>query len=504
MRPPANSCSRSTFTSASRPTRRAVSSSRWCATPIARTSSSWRVNSATLSEKARLGKLVAAEMQGGCFTVSSLGGIGGTAFTPIINAPEVAILGVSRASQRPVYQDGAFVPRLMLPLSLSYDHRVIDGADAVRFTSFLGKALADVQGLLRAHSMKLTVTVPDLGGFKDVAVIDVLVKPGQAVEVETPLITVESDKATMDIPSTVGRHGRERRREAGRQGQHGFARRGAAGRLGGFERPDGAARGAARPGAVRRGALPRYRADAADAGGCARDACAGFRGQGGCRPRCCRQARPARLRVRSRRAGRRSRRLYGRVPRRRPRPARRAGRALADAGRRLPQCRLHPVQGAAARGAGHRGCAGDVGARRALRRSADRCGEAARLEGFGRRPAHGRAAQPGAAAQGDGGAGHGVLHLASRDARGRWRGRPHGEFPAVRHRRRLGVGATAGPAGRPAHHRLDRSARTRPAREHAGDRRRHHRPRDGDRVCGARRQGQRRGADGRAHAGLRP
>ncbi len=105
---------------------------------------------ATLSEKARLGKLVAAEMQGGCFTVSSLGGIGGTAFTPIINAPEVAILGVSRASQRPVYQAGAFVPRLMLPLSLSYDHRVIDGADAVRFTSFLGKALADVQGLLRA------------------------------------------------------------------------------------------------------------------------------------------------------------------------------------------------------------------------------------------------------------------------------------------------------------------------------------------------------------------
>ena len=105
---------------------------------------------AALSEKARLGKLVAAEMQGGCFTVSSLGGIGGTAFTPIINAPEVAILGVSRASQRPVCQDGAFVPRLMLPLSLSYDHRVIDGADAVRFTSFLGKALADVQGLLRA------------------------------------------------------------------------------------------------------------------------------------------------------------------------------------------------------------------------------------------------------------------------------------------------------------------------------------------------------------------
>jgi len=105
---------------------------------------------AVLSEKARTGKLAAAEMQGGVFTISSLGGIGGTAFTPIINAPEVAILGVSRASLRPVYEDGKFVPRLMLPLSLSYDHRVIDGADAARFTAFLAKALADVQGLLRA------------------------------------------------------------------------------------------------------------------------------------------------------------------------------------------------------------------------------------------------------------------------------------------------------------------------------------------------------------------
>ena len=101
-----------------------------------------------LSEKARAGKLTAAEMQGGCFTISSLGGIGGTAFTPIINPPEVAILGVSRSSKKPVYRDGAFVPRLMLPLSLSYDHRVIDGADAARFTSFLGTALADVPTLL--------------------------------------------------------------------------------------------------------------------------------------------------------------------------------------------------------------------------------------------------------------------------------------------------------------------------------------------------------------------
>ncbi len=103
-----------------------------------------------LSDKARAGKLTAADMQGGCFTVSSLGGIGGTAFTPIINAPEVAILGVSRSAMKPVYVDGQFVPRLMLPLSLSYDHRVIDGAEAARFTTALGAALADVHRLLEA------------------------------------------------------------------------------------------------------------------------------------------------------------------------------------------------------------------------------------------------------------------------------------------------------------------------------------------------------------------
>jgi pyruvate dehydrogenase E2 component (dihydrolipoamide acetyltransferase) len=103
-----------------------------------------------LSEQAREGKLTPAQLQGGCFTISSLGSIGGTAFTPIINAPEVAILGVSRASYQPVYRDGSFVPRLMLPLSLSYDHRVIDGALAVRFTSFLVRVLAEPRSLLEA------------------------------------------------------------------------------------------------------------------------------------------------------------------------------------------------------------------------------------------------------------------------------------------------------------------------------------------------------------------
>ena len=101
-----------------------------------------------LSEKARDGKLAAADMQGGNFTVSSLGSIGGTFFTPIINAPEVAILGVSRHKMQPVWQDGEFVPKLMLPLSLSYDHRVIDGAAAVRFTRYLAELLADTDRLL--------------------------------------------------------------------------------------------------------------------------------------------------------------------------------------------------------------------------------------------------------------------------------------------------------------------------------------------------------------------
>lgn len=105
---------------------------------------------ATLSAKARDGKLSAAEMQGASFTVSSLGGIGGTAFTPIINAPEVAILGVARSSMKPVYKDGQFVPRLILPFTFAYDHRVIDGAAGVRFTTFLAEKLTDVKALLEA------------------------------------------------------------------------------------------------------------------------------------------------------------------------------------------------------------------------------------------------------------------------------------------------------------------------------------------------------------------
>ena len=105
---------------------------------------------AELSERARTGKLTSEDIHGGVFTVSSLGSIGGRFFTPIINAPEVAILGVSRSAWQPVYRDRAFVPRLMLPLSLAYDHRVIDGAKAVRFTTRLAEILGNPNGLVEA------------------------------------------------------------------------------------------------------------------------------------------------------------------------------------------------------------------------------------------------------------------------------------------------------------------------------------------------------------------
>ncbi|SFR50512.1 dihydrolipoyllysine-residue acetyltransferase [Thiomicrospira sp. ALE5] len=101
-----------------------------------------------LSAKARDGKLSPKDLSGGCFSISSLGGIGGTQFTPIVNAPEVAIMGVSKAAMQPVWDGAAFQPRLMMPFSVSYDHRVIDGAEGVRFTQFVGQHLADIRQLL--------------------------------------------------------------------------------------------------------------------------------------------------------------------------------------------------------------------------------------------------------------------------------------------------------------------------------------------------------------------
>ena len=103
---------------------------------------------AELSKKARAGKLTGSDMQGGCFTISSLGGIGGTSFTPIVNAPEVAILGVSKSEIKPKWNGKEFEPRLMLPLALSYDHRVIDGADGARFITTLSGVLADIRRLV--------------------------------------------------------------------------------------------------------------------------------------------------------------------------------------------------------------------------------------------------------------------------------------------------------------------------------------------------------------------
>lgn len=104
---------------------------------------------ASTAERARQGKLLPGDMQGGCFTISSLGGIGGTNFTPIVNAPEVAILGIAKAKMQPVYEaDGSFSAGLILPLALSYDHRVIDGAQGARFTSFLGQVITDIRRVL--------------------------------------------------------------------------------------------------------------------------------------------------------------------------------------------------------------------------------------------------------------------------------------------------------------------------------------------------------------------
>jgi pyruvate dehydrogenase E2 component (dihydrolipoamide acetyltransferase) len=106
------------------------------------------VETSAMAKKARDGKLSPSEMQGGCFSISSLGGIGGTHFTPIINAPEVAILGVSKSSMKPVWDGKAFVPRIILPLSLSYDHRVIDGASGARFNAYLVQLLGDFRRIV--------------------------------------------------------------------------------------------------------------------------------------------------------------------------------------------------------------------------------------------------------------------------------------------------------------------------------------------------------------------
>ncbi len=204
-----------------------------------------------LSAKARDGKLGPADMRAAAFRSPAWAASAALYFTPIINAPEVAILGVSRSANEPVWNGRQFVPRLMLPLSLSYDHRVIDGAAAARFNSFLAALLADMRrsccdqarpgwhragvaarrpqpwrgkraGVVRrcrsearerhagslsggvffgAAMSTIEVKVPDIGDFKDMPVIEVFVKPGDTVKAEDSLVTLESDKATMDVPA---------------------------------------------------------------------------------------------------------------------------------------------------------------------------------------------------------------------------------------------------------------------------------------------------------------
>ena len=159
-----------------------------------------------ISKKARDGKLSPGDMQGGTFTISSLGGIGGTSFTPIVNAPEVAILGVVRSKMSPVWNGSEFVPRLMLPVSLSYDHRVIDGALAARLPgscaicskTTAGSSFRDAR---KPNMSAVEIPVPDIGDFGDVPVIEIHVSPGDVVAIDDPLVTLESDKATMDVPS---------------------------------------------------------------------------------------------------------------------------------------------------------------------------------------------------------------------------------------------------------------------------------------------------------------
>ena len=131
---------------------------------------------ADLSGRARAGKLKAPDMQGGTFTISSLGGIGGTGFTPIVNAPEVAILGVVRSAMKPVWNGKEFKPRLVLPLSVSYDHRVIDGALAARFTDICAICSRTTEGCCCVSAQE--IRVPEIGDFHDIPVIEIHVAEG--------------------------------------------------------------------------------------------------------------------------------------------------------------------------------------------------------------------------------------------------------------------------------------------------------------------------------------
>ena len=322
------------------------------------------------------------DMQGATFTISSLGGIGGTGFTPIINAPEVAILGVTRSAMKPVWDGSQFMPRLMVPLSLSYDHRVIDGALAARFVAHLvDPALRPATGAALMVVPAMEVKVPDIGDFTDVPVIEVLVGPGDEVRrrIRWSCSSPTRRRWTSPRPPPA----RSLRSSQGRRhGLRGVAAADArAGRLRGRRR--------SRP--------SRRRPAPADA---RRARAAGRRRQ---RP--------------GRRARRRPGRLHGGVPRRRPRPDRRADRPRRAARRRLPERRLHPVEGAAARREGPDRGRRDRRGRHHVRPPEDRHRQAARVEGRRRRAPDRRARVAGQAAQGPGRARHGHVHRPQHDRR---------------------------------------------------------------------------------------
>ncbi len=308
-------------------------------------------------------------MQGAGFTISSLGGIGGTAFTPIINSPEVAILGVSRSAMRAVYHEGGFVPRLMLPLSLSYDHRVIDGAMAARFTSFLAQHARRAARAHRGGAVSVDLLVPDLGNFSNVEVVDVLVKPGDVVEVDTPLVTLETDKASLDVPATGAGKITEVLLKRGDKVSKGSLIARLEGRAPAGAAPSDPPAAPAAPPPARR-ASPRtaqLRPQRAAAAGDTRAHAGRWRYA---RPAANEGAEPhaAQLLV----LGSGSRRLHGGLPRRGSGAQGDAGRARRGPRRGMPQRRLHSLQGAAACGQGDRGCPGDGRARHLLRRAPDR------------------------------------------------------------------------------------------------------------------------------------
>ncbi len=280
-------------------------------------------------------------MAGATFTISSLGGIGGTSFTPIVNAPEVAILGVVRSAMKPVWDGKEFVPRLMLPLSLSYDHRVIDGAAAARFVAHLSGVLTDLRRVLLLST--LDVLVPDIGDFTDVPVAEILVAVGDAVAAEDPLVVLESDKSSMEIPAPEAGTVKELKVAVGDAVSEGSA-------LVVLEVetavPTATDGGGAPAEAVESPAEPapdpsRDDSTAPTAAQSSLDAGGGGRWSVG-------------MCMRAWWCWARAGRLCRGVPRRRPRPGRRDDRALPDPRWRLPQRRLHPVQGAAARREGHR------------------------------------------------------------------------------------------------------------------------------------------------------